>query len=190
MHQTSKKEKWNYRKQNVIKFRNWQSWIVELNSWRIEDSDAWLWLDLPTRYPLFLPPKGLARFGTTSSTVVSNESWIDVERPMAPYHLRLLLVLDQVVVQSLSSYSSSKENSLKPKVLAEVSIEVWSLQANVTSVESNWASLSWASHLRDILLGVAPSPWVQVGWRRNLVEKLYGKNPAMELKTSQGNGMG
>ena len=108
---------------------------------------------------------------------------------MAPNHLRLLLVLDQVVVQSLSSSSFSKENSLKPKVLAEVSIEVWSLQANVTSVESNWASLSWASHLRDVLLGVAPSPWVQVGWRRNLVEKLYGKSPTMELITSQGNGM-
>ena len=108
---------------------------------------------------------------------------------MAPNHLRLLLVLDQVVVQSLSSSSFSKENSLKPKVLAEVSIEVWSLQANVTSVEWNWASLSLASHLRDVLLGVAPSPWVQVGWRRNLVEKLYGKSPTMELITSQGNGM-
>ena len=68
-----------------IKNLNWQSWIL---IW--ENSDVWKWLDLPTRCPLFLPPKGLARFGTTSSTVVSKEYWVDVERLMAPYHLRIL----------------------------------------------------------------------------------------------------
>ena len=109
---------------------------------------------------------------------------------MAPYHLRLQLVLDQVVVQSLFSSSFSKVNSVKPKVLAEVSIETWSSEANATSGEWRWASLSWASHLRDVILGVAPSPRVQVGWLRNLFEQLNEKYPAKELITSQGNGLG
>ena len=36
-------------------------------------SDVWKWLDLTAWCPLFLPPRELARIGTTSSTVVSNE---------------------------------------------------------------------------------------------------------------------
>ena len=45
------------------------------------------------------------------------------------------MVLDQAVVLSLSSFPYSKVNSVKPKFLAEVSIEIRSSQANVTSVE-------------------------------------------------------
>ena len=45
------------------------------------------------------------------------------------------MVLDQAVVLSLSSFPYPKVNSLKPKFLAEVSIEIRSSQANVTSVE-------------------------------------------------------
>jgi len=100
------------------------------------------------------------------------------------------LVLDQVVVQSLFSSSFSKVNSVKPKVLAEVSIETWSSEANVTSGEWRWASLSWVSHLRDVILEVAPSPRVQVGWLRNLFEQLNEKYPAKELMTSRGNRLG
>ena len=45
------------------------------------------------------------------------------------------MVLDQAVVLSLSSFPYSKVNSVKPKFLAKVSIEIRSSQANVTSVE-------------------------------------------------------
>ena len=49
--------------------------------------------------------------------------------------------------------------------------------------------MSLASHLTVGIVGEAPSPWVQGGWVGHLVEKVYEKNPAMELITSQGNGM-
>ena len=131
-------------------------------------------LDLELHPPLWFP---------MSNDLMIRDSWLLTTCGSS-------LVLAQVVVQSLFSSSFSKVNSVKPKALAEVSIETWSSEANVTSGEWRWASLSWAPHLRDVILGVAPSPWVQVGWRRNLVEKMNGNNPAMELITSQGNGLG
>ena len=130
-------------------------------------------LDLELHPPLWFPK---------SNELMLRDSWLQ----------KNLRILQGSLIRVWSSpfpASQSQKYQSHAKIPAEVSKERWSSQANVTSGEFDWASLSWALHLRVVGLGVAPSPWVQGGWVGHLVEKVYEKNPAMKLITSQGNGM-